>query len=382
MKILQIIPNLTKGGAERLCLDTCHFLNKQPGIEVRLVLLHPVIKYDISSFTFPIKQISASVHLSISGQHVLFVDELQKYIDDYAPDVIHTHLFEAEIVSRAVNYPDARWFSHCHDNMRQFRPFDWRTITQRKLLTNYLERRFLLKRYKHNGGNTFLAISNSTAQYFRKVLPRSLASVKVFPNAIDYRRFYSPSAKKKSFLGEGLNLVSVGSLLENKNHVFQIEVVKILIDTGIQVKLKIIGDGMTTREKILHKIKEYELESNVELLGNINNVEKHLWQSDVFIHSAFSEAFGLVLIEAMAAGLPVVSLDGGGNRDIMNNGKNGFLITEHNASLFAQKVIELYQNPALYDAMRAYAQHFAMDYDIESYVLKLLNLYQNSDANI
>ena len=375
MKILHIIPTLNKGGAERLSLDICNHLSKQPGVEVRLIILHAQIKYDISAYTFPIKHISARVHLSISGQHVLFVDELQKYIDDYAPHVIHSHLFEAEIVSRAVHYPHARWFSHCHDNMVQFRNFSIGTVTSRKLFTNYIERRFLLQQYLKNGGNTFLAISNNTANYFRSVVPPSVGTVEVFPNAIDYRRFFMPSSKKQSFADGVLRLVSVGSLLENKNHVFQIEVVKILVDRGVKITLNMVGDGVT-RDKVMQKIKDCGVEAQVQLHGNVNNVEEYLWQSDIFIHSAFSEAFGLVLLEAMAAGLPVVSLDGGGNRDLIQNGKNGFLLTERNPILFADKHQEISQNLPQYVAMSEQAQTFAMDYDIQAYILKLLRLYQ------
>ena len=48
----------------------------------------------------------------------------------------------------------------------------------------------------------------------------------------------------------------------------------------------------------------------ITLHGNVDFVEKYLWDSDIYVHPALYEPFGLVLLEAMAAGLPVVSLDG------------------------------------------------------------------------
>ena len=58
-------------------------------------------------------------------------------------------------------------------------------------------------------------------------------------------------------------------------------------------------------------------------------MEEYLENSNLYVHTAFSEAFGLVLIEAMTAGLPVIALDAKGNRDIIENGKNRLEIFSH-----------------------------------------------------
>jgi len=78
----------------------------------------------------------------------------------------------------------------------------------------------------------------------------------------------------------------------------------------------------------------------------------------------------------MAAGLPVVTLDGKGNRDIIEQGKNGFMIYKQSAELFADKIIELIKNKELYQSMSAYAVEFAKKYDIKEYVDKLIDLYK------
>jgi spore coat protein SA len=98
-----------------------------------------------------------------------------------------------------------------------------------------------------------------------------------------------------------------------------------------------------------------------------------LWKSDIYVHTATYEPLGLVLLEAMAAGLPVVTLDGGGNRDLIENGKNGFIINNQNPKHFAEKILEVKDN----EEMKKYNVKFAQKFDIDHYTHKQLELYQN-----
>ena len=79
----------------------------------------------------------------------------------------------------------------------------------------------------------------------------------------------------------------------------------------------------------------------------------------------------------MAAGLPVVSLDGGGNRDILVDGKNGFLIPSNEPHLFVEKILHLSTHPNQYAIMSDFSQHFSKQYDISTYIDQLIEFYQN-----
>jgi glycosyltransferase involved in cell wall biosynthesis len=83
------------------------------------------------------------------------------------------------------------------------------------------------------------------------------------------------------------------------------------------------------------------------------------------------------MLEAMASGLPVVSLDAGGNRDIIVQGKNGYIVYEQNAELFADTIIELIEDNDLYKSISAYAVEFASKFDIKPYTDRLFELYQS-----
>ena len=120
VKILQIIPNLRKGGAERLVIDIVRALNRNKVNKVKLILFENNIEYEVDDILDLIEIIPSKVQLSIYKKNQLDISTLQKSIENFKPDVIHSHLFEAEIVSRSCYYPAAKWFTHLHDRMLPF----------------------------------------------------------------------------------------------------------------------------------------------------------------------------------------------------------------------------------------------------------------------
>jgi glycosyltransferase involved in cell wall biosynthesis len=141
------------------------------------------------------------------------------------------------------------------------------------------------------------------------------------------------------------------------------------------VHLDILGDG-PNRQKIQEKIDSLNLNEHITLHGNVGRVEDFLHRAHIYVHSAIYEPFGLVLLEAMAAGLPCVMLDGKGNRDIAEDGKNGFLVNEVDPSRFADRIVKLASDQSLYERLSNYASSFASKFDIKGYVTRLLSLYR------
>lgn len=392
MKILHIIPTLAKGGAERLVLDIIKQLNKKDTIEARLVIFRDEIKYDISEIKEFISIIPSFVKLSLTKKWILNVSDLKDYIDNFEPDVVHSHLFEAELVSRFCNYPKARWFSHLHDNMVQLKKWSWSSFSKSSI-TNWYEKQILFRQYKKNGGTNFIAISKLTESYIKSV--QSKYPVTLLHNAINVKRFQKPTGFEKissnlNLSNEGghsfsalnlnpqsqpsaLNLINIGSFNENKNQQFLIEIIKNLLEKDVKVNCVFLGSG-----PMLNVVKKKVIQNGIQEMcifkGNVENVEEYLWSSDIYVHTAKSEALGLTILEAMAAGLPVVSLDGGGNRDLIIDGKNGFLIEKQDPKVFADRILQVFQNKEISDFNSEYANQF----DIESYCENLLTLYNHS----
>ncbi|MDD2635210.1 MAG: glycosyltransferase family 4 protein [Bacteroidales bacterium] len=372
IKILYIIPSLRKGGAERLVIDICNQLYSTSNVEIKLICFSDKNEYPDLAVADFIKVIPSSVSLSFAGKNNLQINELQEELNSFQPDIIHSHLFEAEIVSRSCYYPQAKWFSHCHDNMVQFENLCLSSFTKKTKLTNYYEKKYLFDKYKINGGTSFIAIGNDTKNYFNKTA-KPYTTIKL-ANAIDYNKFYriKQIEEKKQII-----ITNTGSFVNKKNQAFILEIANVLKTKGVDFKINLLGDGPNLNT-LVKKTKGNNLTNQIIYHGKVNNVQEFLWNSDIYLHTATYEPLGLVLIEAMASGLPVITLDGKGNRDLIEPGKNGYMIYEQNAELFAQTIIDLWNDKQKYREMSEYAQEFAKQYDIKPYVEKLLRLYQNA----
>jgi glycosyltransferase involved in cell wall biosynthesis len=373
MRILFLLNRLGRGGAQRLVLDTCDVLNSMKNISYKLVVFDKLNLYPEYMERIPVEICHSNVELSISGKNKINVSELQKIIDDFRPDVIHSHLFIPELISRSCLYPNAKWFSHLHDNMYQLKRFKRNTLFNKKLLVNYFERLYMMKRYKINGGNHFIAISKDTLNFAKTNLPEY--NVTLLYNAINYERFINTN-QKSVFKNNKIKLVNISSFQTKKNQKLLVDISLKMKSMGMDFELNLIGDG-EDKEYIQELINNYNLENQIKIHGIRGDVETFLWDSDIYIHSATYEPFGLVLIEAMAAGLPVITLDGKGNRDIIEDGKNGYMIYEQDPELFIQKIKALKENEQLYNSISKYATLFAKNFDIKNYVNRLLNVYSH-----
>lgn len=372
MKILHIIPSLSKGGAERLVLTICKELLCRTDIDVKIVVFSDTHEYTNFAGLCEIHVIPAKFVPSVFKKPQKEVAALQSFIDEYEPHIIHTHLWQAEMVCSQINYQQATWVTHLHDNMVQLKK---RIIPANKLqLTNILERAIVTRQYKLRK-TQFISISHDTHRYAQKNVPKSLIhNVHLLPNAIDVSYFYKE--KESKLYSNQLTLVTVGSLVHKKNQEFLIPVVARLHDMGFPTFLHILGDGKNKRH-IQQAIKRHSLESYVILHGNVD-VLPFYHSADMYVHAATYEPFGLVFIEAMAAGLPVVCINGKGNKDIIEHGKNGFIFDDLNYDEFAQTIADLWRSPKRYEQISNYALHTAQTYNIASYINSLLRIYSHA----
>ena len=132
------------------------------------------------------------------------------------------------------------------------------------------------------------------------------------------------------------------------------------------------------RKKIEIKIDDLKLNDHITLKGNVTDIVSYLNDADLYVHSATSEPFGLVLLEAMASGLPVIALDGKGNRDFIIDDQNGYIIDELSISKMGNKIIEILHNEDTYQRISKNAVETSKEYAMSEYVNKLISLYKST----
>ena len=172
-------------------------------------------------------------------------------------------------------------------------------------------------------------------------------------------------------------IISVGRLEDVKDFYTLILVFSVIVKKYPNYVLKIIGEG-SMREKLEEQIKKCNLQKNVILTGRRteNEINNELIKSDVFVLTSKSESFSLVLCEAMNFGVPCIAFDVDvGPREIIQDGKNGFLIENRNVNLMIERLDELLYNISLRRFLGSNSYNVAKNYYSENIINKWKNIF-------
>jgi colanic acid/amylovoran biosynthesis glycosyltransferase len=214
--------------------------------------------------------------------------------------------------------------------------------------------------------------------------PKSL--LQLIPVGVDTDFFYSK--KQMKLPSSILKLITVGRLDKVKGQLFAIEVVRQLINKGIDVELTIIGGG-EEQSNLENLITKYSLEEKVFFLGKKSPVEirEALWCHDVYLLMAVPlpdgrrETQGLATLEAQSCGLPVVVFDSGGVKYTVDNGISGFVCPEHDVETVVDKIAILANKTDLLEQMGANAVIFVKENYSQSIIDKRWQNIYNTVIN-
>ncbi len=171
-------------------------------------------------------------------------------------------------------------------------------------------------------------------------------------------------------------LVSVGRLGREKNIRFLIRAVSRIRDVGRPFHFFMIGDG-PDRGQIEEEIRQRSIEDHVTLTGYLDrdDVLSFLRASDLFIFASKTETQGLVLLESMAVGTPVVAIRASGVSDLIGDDIGGIL-TPDDVDEFSKTVLDLLGAPALYRKKRRQALYRSSLWSVENQARRLLAVYE------
>lgn len=240
-----------------------------------------------------------------------------------------------------------------------------------------------LNKLKANFEKHVSEITVNTLFLKNKLISKGLTTVKisVIPYGIDVKYFNNSSAFKKQ--KKRINLISVGRLVAFKGHKLGIEVVKILVEKGYNIKYNILGEGPEGAhlEKLIAK---YNLQESVNLLGKKNQeqIKEYLNKSDIFLMTSTEDStgrredFGVVSLEAQAMELPVVGFKSGGFPETLIDGETGFLVEDQEIEAMAAAVEKLINDRELLHKMGKRARiHVLENFSFEKTTQKYLELY-------
>lgn len=199
--------------------------------------------------------------------------------------------------------------------------------------------------------------SKELTEFYKEKLKNKKTKVIYIPHSLDI------FPKEASTL-QTQNIISIGRLSKEKGFHDLIKVFKEIYKKNNKCKLKIVGDG-NEKEFLNSLIIKENLSNNIELCGfkNKKEISKIMLNSSLYLMTSYSESFGLVLLEAESYGLPIIAFDSAqGAREIITNGKNGFLINNRNINEMAKMVCNLLNNLNLRKSLgqtgRKYAEYY------------------------
>ncbi len=288
---------------------------------------------------------------------------LRREIAAFKPDIIHSFLFHANIACRFMA------------------PLAF--ASPRKLIceiqTVEIERRRHLSvdRWTHRLCRMEIGNSPSVMEHLTRAagLPRS--KLLCVPGGIDVDRIAGAQAVGKTELGVAMDhrlLLWIGRLDPVKG-LDDLLAALTIINEEIPAHLVIVGEG-PDRGRVVKQIRHLGLEDTASLLGVRRDVPHILKACDVFVFPSLTEGMPNALLEAMAAGCPIVCTDVPGNRDLIVNGETGVCVPPGNPEALAAGVLKLLKNNELAGKMGARACEVARtSYNHDLMVDRYLEVY-------
>lgn len=189
-----------------------------------------------------------------------------------------------------------------------------------------------------------VAVSDNVKKCFNDIYHLDDKVIVIY-NVVNGERIIELSKEESNVLLDSneLNLVSVGRLHEMKGYDRLIDTIYKLKSDGIfdNVKLRIYGDGPLF-ETLNQKISDLELTNDVFLMGSVMNPYKYIKNSDLFILSSIYEPFGLVIVESLTLGVPVLATLNSATDKLISNDYNGLIVENSLDGLYSglKKIIE------------------------------------------
>lgn len=289
--------------------------------------------------------------------------QLNKILQKIKPDLLHLHLWNpgscryALMLNEKISPPIV---------VTEHDPFPLKGLKKSM-------KKKSLKKIKQ-----IICVSNSNGELVAKLFPETETKISVVHNGIDldaFERSIFPFSNQQrntvrhthfSALNTDFVILSIAALHPRKGLKYLIEAMRTVSEIHPEAKLVIVGEGQQKKE-LLKKINKYKLTEKIILTGTLKDIPKVIKSSDLFVLPSIKEAFGIVLLEAMAAPLPIIASKVGGIPEIISDGKNGIMVEPANSEQLAAQILKLIENKPLAQKLSFVALH-----DVKKFSAKLM----------
>lgn len=329
-RILHLITGLEIGGTEMMLLKTLPKMQNNFDNRVCCIKGHGPIGKKLEEREIKIYYLDLKNIFDIKT-----IFKFRKVVKEFKPDILVTYLIHADLFGRIFG-----------------RIFGVKKIicSQRGSLLQWEFLRFFDRLTKFLVTKYIVQTKTARNKLMKKLIAHENKFV-IIPNGIDLNdfNFDLDIAKKKNELGintENINILCVSKLRDKKGHEYLLEAFEKIFETNQKLNLLIVGNG-GNKKKLLNQIKAYRSKNNIYFLGERNDVKKILRISDIFVLPTLAEGMSNAILEAMAAGKPIITTDIPENRELIEKNKTGILVPVKDTERLSQAINNLIANPDL-----------------------------------
>lgn len=325
--VVQVI-NALDGGAGRGLLDVL------PRVDRARFRIEVVCLFRDGPFAGGLRAAGIPVHLLglRPGVAVGHAGSVWQCLRRLRPDIVHTQLPEAAWIGLP-----AAWGARVTVRIAHLRNCHWKWRRKVRLFDRLLA----------TFATQTVACSDAVRRFYEGEL--HYREVQVVLNPVDTGRFRDLPERREArkvlgFPPGVVILACVAVLKAAKRHLDLLEAFRAVRVTRPHVCLLLVGDG-AERQALEHRVVELGLGDSVRFLGWRSDVALILAASDLVVMASSQEGLPLAVIEAGAAGKPVVATDVGGVREVVEDGVTGFLVPAGDPHQFAETVLRLLDSP-------------------------------------
>lgn len=344
------------GGAERIVLHGVKSLRDQ-GINVELWVIRETRAPSVT-LAFLSEAVTLDINPKVFDSMKVYDHQLLKTLRSNflsaAPSIIHAHGFKAAFYGKLSKPPKSKFILTHHGKTGH---------TLKVKVYEFIEDQIM----KRSHAVIAVSVPMKTAMIRSGVIKEKIHVVNNFMT--------SPVTINVEKISGHVNLLFVGRLSPEKGCELLIKAMKLLsVD---EFSLIIVGDGVERQslEKLTQKL---SLQKMISFVGFQNNVSTFMASCSALVMPSYREGLPLTLIEATATGLPVVASNVGGIPDLVQDGKNGYLVSPGNAELLAQALRDLKSN---YKMLKAESERIKVNvlkrYSSQTWAAETIKIYES-----
>ena len=358
MRILQVITSLHIGGAEKLIVDMSPLYQKK-GMQVDVLLFDGTetpLKQELQENGIQV------FHLGIGGRvyNPFFILKLIPFLRHY--DIIHTHNTACQYftaLAKCFSFSKVKLVTTEHSTTNRRRNITWFRIIDKFVYSQY---------------NIIISISHAVTDMLRQYSGYAYP-IETIPNGINIPLFQQAESLDRSTLKLAFHSCLVTMVAGFREEKDQDTLIRAISHLPASYKLCLVGDGV--RRQICETlVKNLGLEDRVVFAGIRSDIPQILKASDIIVVSSHWEGFGLVAVEGMAAGKPVIASNVSGLADVVREA--GILFPQGDEKTLANIIERLMNDKSFYRQTAEQCMQRALEYDIQKTVDAYENVYKKT----